>query len=95
MTEESLPVELQAFAALLDAQPGPVQTIFRYCLSMAMVEAGKAKLVKTQPGEGGSMCTFETVAGDVFTVLKPPMDEETEATMMETLREILEQEGGL
>ncbi len=60
-----------------------------------MVEAGKAKVIKTEPGETGSMCTFETVAVDVFTVLKPAMDEETEAAMMETLREILNEEGGL
>jgi hypothetical protein len=89
----TLPPELQQFAALLDAQPGLVQTIFRYCLAMAMVEAGKARLVKSEPSEEGSMCTFETVAGDTFTVLKPPMDARTEAAMMEALREILDEEG--
>ena len=90
-----LPPELAQFAALLDAQPEPVQTVFQYCLAMLMVEAGKAQLIQTAPSENGPICTFKTVAGDTFTLLKPPLNKVDEAMMMGSLRQILDEEGGL
>ena len=90
-----LPPSLQAFATLLDAQPGPVQIIFQYLIAQMMVEAGLAQLIGTEPGEAGARCTFRTVAGDEFTVIKPLLSEAQEAEMMEGLREILGEEGGL
>lgn len=89
----AFPPELAALAALLDAQPGPVQQAFQYCLAMLLVEGGKARLVATIPSEAGLLCTFETVAGDVFTLPRPPMSEEDEEMMMQTIREILVEEG--
>jgi hypothetical protein len=50
---DNLPPELSTFAALLDAQPEPVRAAFNYCLALMMVEAGKAHLVETPPGETG------------------------------------------
>jgi len=44
---------------------------FRYCLALAMVEAGKARLVEQVPGEAGAVCTFETVAGEQFSLPAP------------------------
>ena len=88
-----LPPELKEFAAFLDAQPAGVQPIFRYCLSLMMVEAGKMKLVRTAPGDEGAVCTFETVAGDVFSLAKPPLSLEQEAALIEQLRDILNDEG--
>jgi hypothetical protein len=61
-----LPPELAAFASLLDAQPAPARDAFRYCLALAMVEAGKARLVETVPGENGPVCVFESSAGERF-----------------------------
>jgi hypothetical protein len=90
---DDLPPELTEFVAVLDAQPGPVQAIFQYCLAMLMVEAGKARLTETQPSEAGTMCTFETVAGDVFTLLKPQLSEADEAAIRAELREILGKDG--
>ncbi len=94
MTSEhsSLPPELQAFAAVLDAQPGQVQINFQYVLAMLMVEDDKAQLIKTEPGENGAYCTFRTIAGDTFTVLKPPLSMVQETEMVETLRQILTEE---
>ena len=63
-----LPPELAHLAAFLDAQPGPVQVAFQYCLCLIMVEAGKMELIETIPGESGTLCTFRTVAGDVFSI---------------------------
>jgi hypothetical protein len=86
----NMPPELEQFTALLDAQPGPVQVVFQYCLAMVMVEGGKARLVKTEPGEAGALCTFATVAGDVFTLPRPPLSVVQEAEMMALVREIVE-----
>jgi hypothetical protein len=88
-----LPPELQQFAAILDAQPGPVQAAFQYAICLLMVEAGKMRLVETWPGETGAICVFETLAGDSFSVTKPPMDKETEVVLIEQLRAILDDEG--
>ena len=68
-----LPLELTAFAFLLDAQPAPVREAFRYCLALAMVEAGKARLIWLAPGEVGAVCAFETAAGEQFSLAKPAM----------------------
>jgi hypothetical protein len=66
-----LPPELSLLASLVDAQPAPVREAFRYCLALAMVEAGKARLVGREPGEAGAVCTFETVAGERFSLPAP------------------------
>jgi hypothetical protein len=80
-----LPPELSAFASLLDAQPAPVRAAFRYCLALAMVEAGKARLVETVPGENGPVCVFESSAGEQFSLAKPTMTAEQEATVKDIL----------
>jgi hypothetical protein len=94
MTTDLAP-ELSALASLVDAQPAPVRAVFRYCLALAMVEAGKACLVAAEPGEAGAVCTFETVAGKRFTLARSAMSAEVEAEVKEMLREILEEEGRL
>lgn len=91
----NLPPELQQLAALLDAQPGPVQAAFQYCLALLMAEAGKAEMIATRPSESGTICTFRTAAGDVFSLTKPPLSADREATVRQTLRQILAEEGPL
>ena len=54
-----------------------------------MVEAGKARLVEQEPGEAGAVCTFETAAGERFSLANPAMSKEVEAEV----REILERAG--
>ncbi len=60
-----------------------------------MVEAGKARLIETVPGENGPVCVFESSVGERFNLPKPPMTAEQEATVKETLREILDKGAGL
>jgi hypothetical protein len=87
----TLPPTLQHLAALLDAQPGPQRTLLHYGLTLLMVEAGTATLLSTTPGEDGSLiCTFRTVAGDVFHLSKPPLTTAEETTLRATVRQILE-----
>ena len=87
-----LPPELTALAKLLEAQTKPVQAAFQYCLALLMVEAGKAELVAATVGEEGTLCTFRTVAGDEFTLIRPPMNEAREAVIKKTLRTMLDEE---
>ena len=93
--DDRLPPELQLLADLVDAQPEHIQVIFRYCLAMLLVEGGRAELLRTEPSDSGALCTFQTVAGDIFTLPRPVLDEETERMMIEKLCQILEEEGGL
>jgi hypothetical protein len=62
--------DLAAFAQLLDAQPEPVRGVFNYCLALMMVEAGKARLIETRPGEAGTICVFESSAGERFSLAR-------------------------
>jgi hypothetical protein len=39
------------------------------------------------------VCTFETVAGERFSLTRPAMSKEVEEDVKEMLREILEEEG--
>ncbi len=90
-----LPPDLAAFASLLDAQPEPARAAFAYCLALAMVLDGKARLVETRPGDSSPVCVFETVAGDTFSIARPRITKEQEAALIDTIRDILEEEGGL
>ena len=88
-----LPPELAGFATLLDAQPGPVREAFAYCLCLAMVESGKMRRVEVLPSETTPIHVFQTVAGDTFSVPRPPMSQEQEDALLAMLREILDEEG--
>ena len=88
-----LPPELDVFASLLDAQPGPVREAFLYCLCLMMVEGDSMTLVNTLPGDEGPLCYFETVDGDAFAIRKPPITADEEVGIIEVLRDILRDEG--
>jgi hypothetical protein len=85
-----LPSELSTLVALIDAQPSPVCEAFRYCIALGMAAAGKIRLVQSFPGENGMICVFESSEGKRFTLAKPAMTEEQEATVKAMLRVILE-----
>jgi hypothetical protein len=52
-------------------------------------------LVEAVPGENGPICTFESSAGERFTLARPAMTARQEAAVKEMLREILKDEGWL
>ena len=90
---QDLPAELQIFSSFLDAQPQAVREAFQYCLCLLMVESDNMKLVKTLPGDERKICYFETSAGEAFAIPRPAITAEQEADVIETLREILRDEG--
>jgi len=48
-----------------------------------MVQAGKVELIETPPSDSGPLCTFRTVAGDVFTVVAPSISSEQKDVLIE------------
>jgi hypothetical protein len=90
-----LPPELELFSSLADAQPAPVRAALHYCLAVVMVEAGKARVVETLPGDTSPICVYETMAGDTFSLVKPAISQEEEEDLIATLRQIINEEGGL
>jgi hypothetical protein len=94
-TDADLPPELEALDTLLASQPQAVRNAFHYCLCLMMVETGKMRLVQTVASDTGSLCLFETVAGETFAIPKPALTERQQAELKMTLREILADEGML
>jgi hypothetical protein len=93
INKNELPPELAHRASLLDAQPGPLQALVQYCLALALVEAGRASLISTTPGDTGPVCTFGTATGERVSLIKPPLSDEQEREVTQLLRRILEEEG--
>ena len=90
----NLPLNLQAFGSLLDAQPAEVQEAFQFLLATAMHEAGKFKLLNVAEVDGRWHYTYSG-AGDVFSVVRPEMSKQMERRVREVVREILAEEGVL
>jgi hypothetical protein len=90
-----LPPELEMFSSLMDAQPEPARAAFHYSLALVMVEAGKGRLVETLPGDTSPVCVLETIAGDTFSLTKPAISREEERDLVASLRQMLDEEGGL
>ena len=88
----SLPPEFEMLSLLIDGQAPPIREAFHYCLCLMMVETGKMKLIGTIPGDSNQLCLFETAVGEQFSIPRPALSPEQEAGILETLREILEDE---
>jgi hypothetical protein len=86
-----VPPNFIQLTSLFDAQPGLKQALFHYCLAQVLVEAGKAKLVHTTPGDLGPVCTFETATGARVSLAKPPLSVEQEEEVKQLVRRIIEE----
>jgi len=84
-TTSDPPPNLQTFTALLDAQPPEVQEAFQFLLATAMHEAGKFELLNVAEIDGRRHYTFSG-AGEVFSVVRPEMDKETERKVQEEVK---------
>ena len=87
-----LPPELEHLAALVDQQPPQVREAFQFCLAVAMEERGKSKLLNTAHVDGRVYYSYQTIAGDVFSVPRPEIDAEMEKTLRHELLRIVEEE---
>ncbi len=94
MHSDNLPPELEQVAELLARQPSEVRDLFRYALVLAMLDDEKAHVIGFREAQGYTWLTVETVAGDVFEILRPALSEELEAELMAQVRTIIAQEVG-
>jgi hypothetical protein len=69
-----------------------VRELFQYARTMLLVEDGKAEIVERHTIDAREHLTLRTVAGDVFTIVKPHASEELLGVMRELAREILDED---
>ena len=87
-----LPPELQRGADLLGKKRPEVRDLFRYALVIAMIDDEKARVIGAQVEEDREFVTVQTVAGDVFEIVRPPISEEVESKLMSPVRSIVADE---
>jgi len=93
MADNELPSDLERLAAFVDQQPPGVREAFHFLLAVALEESGKATLINIARVEGRTHYSYRTVAGDVFTVIRPNIDAEMERAVRHELVGILEEDG--
>ena len=63
----------------------------QFCLAVALEDSGKATLVNTAQIEGRTHYSYQTVAGNVFTMIRPDIDAEIEKMMQAELVGMVEE----
>jgi hypothetical protein len=84
--------ELERLASLVDEQPSEAREALQVRLVVAPAENGGARLVNTARVDGRTWYSYETVAGDVFSVVRPEMGAEAERAGRERLVKLMEEE---
>jgi hypothetical protein len=79
-------------ADLLSEQSPNVRDLFRYALMLAMIDDEKARVIGARLEEEREWLTLETVAGDLFEIVRPPISEEVELQLMKQVRVIIADE---
>jgi hypothetical protein len=73
-------------------EPPTVREALQFCMAVAMEERGGARLVNTAQVDGRTYYSYETVAGDVFSLVRPEMGAEAERAVREWLVKWMEEE---
>jgi len=76
--DDELPPEYAHLVALIDEQSPEVREALHFLLAVALEESGKARLLNISQIEGRVHYSYQTIVGDVFTVVRPEMDHEKE-----------------
>ena len=76
----------------MDEQTEDAQELFRYALWMLMIEDDKAQIIETHQVDNLECLTVESLAGDVFDILKPQVREDLLGKIRSLAREILGQD---
>jgi hypothetical protein len=87
-----LPPALQHLAALLDQQPPEVRDLFRYALTLAIIDDEKARVIGSRDKRGRRRLTLKTIAGDMFEIIRHAISEELEAELRMQVETIFEDE---
>ena len=73
---------------IIEGLPQAGRESMKYFAAMMMVEKGLMRLVEKVPGDDGTICVFENLAGDLLGVKRPMMSQEREAEILEAWNEI-------
>lgn len=84
--ENHLPPELGSLLADLVKMPARVRAMWRYAFVLLMIEIGRARFIEMREDGDTLHLIVKTTAGDVFSVMRPPMSEETEQRLLEEVR---------
>jgi hypothetical protein len=87
-----LPPELQQVADQLAEQPPHARDVFCYAILLVMIDDEKAWITGTRLVDSREYLTVQSVAGDVFEIVRPPISEEVESELMSQVRAIVADE---
>lgn len=87
--EINLPPEMQSVLEAMSGQPPHARSMFRYALVLTMIDDGKAQVLARRMEDKQEILTVQTIVGDEFEILRPAMSEETEAYLLQQIREIV------
>lgn len=88
-TETELPPEFEPVLQHLKSQPESVREIFHYAIVLMMMDDEKARVLETQEENGKTVWIVQTIAGDKFAVVRPPISEELEQVLLQQIRQIV------
>ncbi len=88
------PPGLATFSQIVDAQPVDVRELFHYALAMLLVEDSKATIVERRTIDGREWLRLVTTGNELFSVVKPDVDDDVLARLRGMAREALEDESG-
>ena len=92
MTQTDLPPDLAMLARIVDGQPPNVRELFHYALVMLLVEDGKAQIIEQRTIDARQWLMIRTVAGELFSIVKPNVIDARLAELQEMARQVLRED---
>lgn len=84
--KSNLPPEFQPLLDELADTPENVKAMWRYAIALLLIDDEKARILETREEGDTQHLTVETISGDRFEVVRPPMSEAVEQELLEQLR---------
>jgi hypothetical protein len=92
MTAPDLPPDLAMLTHIVARQSPTARELFHYALVLLLIEDGKAEIIERQTVDGREWVTVRTVAGELFSIVKPYESDEMLEALKVVAREILKAE---
>ena len=92
MTQTDLPPDLAMLARIVDGQTPDVRELFHYALVMLLVEDAKAQIIEQHAIDARQWLTIRTVAGELFSIVKPHVIDARLAELQEMARQVLRED---
>ncbi len=81
-------------ARVMDQQSPAARELFHYALVLMLIGDGKAEIIERRTVDAREWVTVRTVAGELFSIIKPDESDEMLETLKVLAREILNAERG-